>query len=466
MSFYISKEGRSSMKRSSRFIALGAVCLLMLVSSFIWFYSPIHAQTSPLTLQYMPELTTTTTNKIEPEFQVVNTGSSSVALSQLTMRYWFTRDTAQPASAACNYADLGCGVITETAAAMSQPVSTADYYLQIGFTSGTLAANANTGKIKIRAWKSDFSNFNQTNDYSFNASFTTFTNWQNVTLYQNGTLVWGVEPGGSSVTPTATATSTPMPTATPTSTATATPTSTPTATPTSTPTPTPTSTPTPTPTATPPPNSFDLSIWQLQLPDNTSVGPPAASTPPWFVKNSDGSWTFDDPGTGSNCVPTTNSTHCRTELREDNSATNGTSGGFSPAGTNTLTATVAVITDGWPVIGQIHADPSVSVKPVIELYYDHNGSGNVVAGVQTDCATSGQTDTTLAPDPPLGQQMTYEISYSNNQLIVTFNGKSFNLSSQSGCLTSGVGGYFKAGDYGQENTLSIVTFYSISVNHS
>jgi hypothetical protein len=105
------------------------------------------------------------------------------------------------------------------------------------------------------------------------------------------------------------------------------------------------------------------------------------------------------------------------------------------------------------------------VKPVIELYYDYKGSGNVVAGVQTNCTTTGQSTTTLAADPPLGQQMTYEISYSNNQLIVIFNSKSFNLSSQSGCLSSGVGGYFKAGDYGQEDTHSVVTFYSVVVSH-
>ncbi len=157
---------------------------------------------------------------------------------------------------------------------------------------------------------------------------------------------------------------------------------------------------------------------------------------------------------------------CRTELREDDSATNGTSGGFSASGTNTLSATVAVNTDGWPVIGQIHADPSVSVKPVMELYYDHDGSGNVAVGVQTLCTASGQTFTTLASDSPLGQKMTYTISYSNNQLIVIFNGQTFNLTSQSGCLSSGVGGYFKAGDYGQANTHSVDTFYSIVGKHS
>jgi hypothetical protein len=409
-----------------------------------------HASSSTLVLQYMPEETSATTDKIEPEFQIVNNGSSSVALSQLTIRYWFTADSSATLNPGCNYAVVGCSNVTETTGALNPPVTDADSYLQVGFTSGagSLAANSTGGKIKLIVQKSDFSNFDQTNDYSFNASFTTFTNWQNVTLYQNGTLVWGTEPGGSSLTATPTSGSTVTPTPTNTST----------------PTPTPTMTPTPTPTGTPTP--IDLSSWQLQLPTTATVGPPATSTPPWFVQNSDGSWTFNDPGTGSNCTTTANSTHCRTELREDDSATSGTSGGFSPSGTNILTATVAVNTDGWPVIGQIHADPRVSVKPVMELYYDHDGSGNVAVGVQTVCTASGQTFTTLAADPPLGQKMTYTISYSNNQLIVTFNGKTVNLSSQSGCLSSGVGGYFKAGDYGQENTLSVVTFYSVVVKHS
>lgn len=57
--------------------------------------------------------------------------------------------------------------------------------------------------------------------------------WQNVTLYQNGVLVWGVEPTGSSATPTPAQTQTP--------------------------TPTPTQTTTPPPTPTPPPTSFNQS---------------------------------------------------------------------------------------------------------------------------------------------------------------------------------------------------------------
>jgi hypothetical protein len=185
----------------------------------------------------MPEETSTTTTKIEPEFQVVNTGSSSVPLGQLTIRYWFTSDTASLLTAACNYASLGCSTITETATAMAQPAPGADSYLQVGFTSGTLNGASDTGKIKMRVNHADGSNFDQSDDYSFNGSFTSFTAWQNVTLYQNGTLIWGTEPNGNTATPTATTGTTPTPTATTGTT----------------PTPTPTTgiTPTPTPTSTP-----------------------------------------------------------------------------------------------------------------------------------------------------------------------------------------------------------------------
>lgn len=242
------------MKRISRYLALGATCLLVVLVGFLAQWPGIsHAASSTLKVQYMPDNTSTTTNKIQADLQIVNTGSSSVSLSQLTMRYWFTRDTAQPVSVVCDYAAIGCSSVTETAVAMSQTTSTADYYLQVGFTSGTLNASANTGKIKIRAYKSDYSNFTQTNDYSFNASFTSLIDWQNVTLYQNGTLVWGTEPTGASATPTPTptqgSTATPTPTATPTN--------------------------TPTPTPTPPPTGFS----QAQI-DAAVAAPLLAFAPP------------------------------------------------------------------------------------------------------------------------------------------------------------------------------------------
>jgi hypothetical protein len=42
--------------------------------------------------------------------------------------------------------------------------------------------------------KNDWSNYDETNDYSFDATKTAFSDWNRVTLYRNGVLVWGIEP--------------------------------------------------------------------------------------------------------------------------------------------------------------------------------------------------------------------------------------------------------------------------------
>ena len=72
----------------------------------------------------------------------------------------------------------------------------ADYYLEIGFTAGagSLAAGGSTGEIQSRFAKDNWSNYNETGDYSFDPTKTSFVDWNRVTVYQNGTLVCGTEP--------------------------------------------------------------------------------------------------------------------------------------------------------------------------------------------------------------------------------------------------------------------------------
>jgi hypothetical protein len=61
-------------------------------------------------------------------------------------------------------------------------------------TAGTLQSGAQTGEIRLRNHKSDWSSFNEVNDYSFDATKTTYMDRTKATLYQNGVKVWGVEP--------------------------------------------------------------------------------------------------------------------------------------------------------------------------------------------------------------------------------------------------------------------------------
>lgn len=137
----------------------------------------------------------TVTNQVMPVLELVNTGKTPINLADITIRYWYVLDGQQPESYWCDYAAVGCNTITGSFVSISPPRKGANSYLQISFTSGTLAPGANTGEIQNRFNKNDWSSFNQANDYSYNGSDTTFTPATTVTVYYQDKLVWGSEPG-------------------------------------------------------------------------------------------------------------------------------------------------------------------------------------------------------------------------------------------------------------------------------
>ncbi|MFS1512083.1 glycoside hydrolase family 9 protein [Chengkuizengella sp. SCS-71B] len=154
---------------------------------------------SDLVVQYKAADTNATDNQFKPHFNIVNNGNTDVALNELTIRYYYTIDGNQTQQFHCDYAVVGCGNVNGTHVAMSQSTADADHYIELNFTAGagTLAAGGQSGEIQTRNNKTNWSNYNENNDYSFNASMTAFTDWNKVTLHQNGQLVWGSEPTGS-----------------------------------------------------------------------------------------------------------------------------------------------------------------------------------------------------------------------------------------------------------------------------
>ena len=150
---------------------------------------------SSLKLQYKAADTTGTINQIKPHMQIINSGTASVAMSGLKARYYYTKEGTQTEQYFCDYAVKGCGNVTGSFASITA-VTGADRYLEIGFTTGAgaLAAGASSGEIQNRFAKSDWSNYNETGDYSFDPTKTAFADWSKVTLYRLGALAWGAEP--------------------------------------------------------------------------------------------------------------------------------------------------------------------------------------------------------------------------------------------------------------------------------
>lgn len=121
-----------------------------------------------------------------------------------------------------------------------------------------------------------------------------------------------------------------------------------------------------------PGGNFDFSNWELQLCTGSKGSPDTESSSSlkgdggyeddkyFYTSSTDGALVMKVPGSpsSSGCVTTTNSLHCRTELRE--------LGSWDPQDTNKLTVSLAVIqaddSEHGTVIGQIHIDDSVSTK--------------------------------------------------------------------------------------------------------
>jgi hypothetical protein len=163
---------------------------------------------STLKVQYKCGEPNTTVQQIRPYINIVNTGSSSIPLSDLTVRYWYTKDGSAAEEFHVDYAGMGSAALSG---------SFGSNYCEIGFSSnaGTLQNSAQTGEIQLRINKTDWSSYNQADDWSFDATKTSFADWDRITLYRSGTLVWGYEDDGTTPSPTPVPTDTPPPTETP-----------------------------------------------------------------------------------------------------------------------------------------------------------------------------------------------------------------------------------------------------------
>ncbi|PXV95795.1 cellulose binding domain-containing protein [Lachnotalea glycerini] len=148
-----------------------------------------------LEIQMFNNNTNDSTVSIAPQFKIINNGSDSIKLSDLKLRYYFTKENASDQNFWCDWSNVDCTNVIGKFVTMEEPTETADCYLEISFLSsaGSLSSGE-SAVLQTRFAKSDWSNYSQSNDYSFLSSATSFTQWTQATAYISDNLQWGVEP--------------------------------------------------------------------------------------------------------------------------------------------------------------------------------------------------------------------------------------------------------------------------------
>lgn len=146
-------------------------------------------------LQMFNGSTTSTTNGIAPRIKLYNNGNTDVKLSDVKLRYYYTIDGDSAQNFWCDWSTIGSSNVTGTFVKMDTAKSGADYYLEVGFTTG--AGNLAVGQsveVQVRFSKTNWSNYTQTGDFSFNSSNSSYVDWAKITGYIGNTLEWGTEP--------------------------------------------------------------------------------------------------------------------------------------------------------------------------------------------------------------------------------------------------------------------------------
>jgi hypothetical protein len=182
---------------------------------------PPSCTTCPLTVEYFSDAPPDKSS-VKFHVSISNNGTMPQALSELTLRYWFTADGITSFTAHMYYAALS-SITTSTlmesftplsAASTPPAMATADTYMQVSFTAGagSIPAMSSTNDIQLEFNDSTYQGTqSETNDYSHTATDTQANcegpnnvltcQTTTITLYRNGTLVWGTEPGGATPPP-------------------------------------------------------------------------------------------------------------------------------------------------------------------------------------------------------------------------------------------------------------------------
>ena len=123
------------------------------------------AAASGLRVRYHTSNPSDPTSDSKPEFIILNTGQEPLSLERLELAYWFQDEPGRTYMFTCDWAMIGC----ENISGEFQLAADGANALRVHFKPGLqpLTPGQDSGEIKLRFNRSDWSQFKQADDFSF-----------------------------------------------------------------------------------------------------------------------------------------------------------------------------------------------------------------------------------------------------------------------------------------------------------
>ena len=156
--------------------------LLILLLFFISF--SMHAQ---IVILYKCGEPAFESSMIKPGINIVNNSDFGLELKNIKIRYFYSKDGQSDEQYQIEYAVVGGSYIKVTFKYGFMEITFPDVNMVIPPGGGE------TGIIQIKVHKQDWSNYNQSDDFSFNPTFSEYREFGKIALYYMDALVWGTE---------------------------------------------------------------------------------------------------------------------------------------------------------------------------------------------------------------------------------------------------------------------------------
>ena len=145
-----------------------------------------------LYLEYKDASESVVATAIKPHFNIVNGLSQDIDLSDLSIRYWFTKEQGSSLNFMAEYSPIGSEKMKGTFNSLGDNL----YEMIVGFNagSGALSSRAQTGLLATKVATAEWAELDQSDDFSFKGTQKSFAQWDQVALYYQGQLVWGRTP--------------------------------------------------------------------------------------------------------------------------------------------------------------------------------------------------------------------------------------------------------------------------------